>query len=67
MFIFSVFDWKYTFFDKFGPKYQNCSFEVKFRIKTDLYMQNSIVILSFFALHQKYPFLEKSASNNQNC
>ena len=30
MFIFSVLNWKYIFWGKFGPKNQNCQFKLKF-------------------------------------
>ena len=45
-----------SFLGKFGPKSQNCSFEMKFLIETDLDMQNSIVMVPFFALDEKYTF-----------
>ena len=52
------------FFGKFGPKNQNCQFELKFGTKTNFNMQNLMVVFSFSVLYQKNPswanFVQKS-------
>ena len=47
---FSVFGMEIPFLCKFGPKNPDSSFELKFRIKTDLNMQNSTVMRAFSCL-----------------
>ena len=47
VFIFSDLDWKYSFGGKFGPENQNCQFKLKFGTKTNLNMQNSVVLFTF--------------------
>ena len=42
MLTLSVFD--QSFLGKFGPKIQNCLFKVKFDTKTNLNVQNSMVV-----------------------
>ena len=44
MFTFSIFDHKYLSWANFGPNIQNCLFKVKFDTKTNLNIQNSIVV-----------------------
>ena len=44
------------FSGKFGWAIHNCYFKLKFDISINLNMQNSIVMLTFSALFQKYPF-----------
>ena len=56
MLTFSLFDHKYLFLGKFGPKNQNCQFQLKFGTQTNLNMQNSMVVFTFSALDQKNPF-----------
>ena len=56
MLTFSVLDWQYHFWDKFGPKNQNCYFKLKFGAKTNLNMHNSAVLITFSVLDRKYPF-----------
>ena len=41
---------------KLGRKNENCCLKLKFNILANLNMQNSIVMLTFFALDPKYPF-----------
>ena len=41
---------------KFGSKNQNCQFKLKFCTKTNSNVQNSILVLTFGVLEQKYPF-----------
>ena len=53
MFTFSLFGRKYLFWGKLGSKNQNCQFELKFGSWTNLNMQNSMVIFTFFVLDQK--------------
>ena len=43
-----------TFLGKFGPKNQNCQFKLKFGTKTNLNMQNSMMIFTFSAFDHKY-------------
>ena len=40
---------------KFSPKTQNCQFKLKFGIKTNSYMQNSMMIFAFSVFDHKYP------------
>ena len=56
IFTFFVFDRKYPFFGKFGPKSQNCQFKVKLDTWTNSNMQNSMVVFTFFVFDQKCPF-----------
>ena len=44
------------FFGKFGPKSQNCQFDLKFSTKNNLNMQNSVVVFTFPLLDRKYSF-----------
>ena len=55
------------FLGKFGPKNQNCQFELKFGTYTILNMQNSMVAFIFPTFDRKYLFLGKFGTNNQNC
>ena len=41
---------------KFGPKYQNYQFKLKFGTYTNSNMQNSMVMFIFFVFDRKYPF-----------
>ena len=41
---------------KFGPKTQNCHFELKLGTLTDLNMQISMVMFAFSIFHRNYPF-----------
>ena len=47
VFTFSVLEWKYSFWGKFGHKIRNCQFKLKPSTKTNPNMQNSMVILHF--------------------
>ena len=53
LFTFSDFDWKYSFFGKFGLKSQNCKFKVKFDTWTNSNMQNSVAVFTFLVFDQK--------------
>ena len=52
--------------DKQGPKCGNCQFKVKFGTKTDLNMQNQMVIFAFLCFLRELPILGKFVPNNQN-
>ena len=52
MFTFSVFDWKY-FLEKFGPKNQNCQFELKFEYAE---LCRKYVVFTSSVLDQKNTF-----------
>ena len=52
---------------KSGPKNQNCDFELKFGISTNLKMQNAMVMLTFFNFRLGVYFLGKFGPKNQNC
>ena len=56
-----------TSLGKFGPKYQNCQFELKFGTYTNLNMQKSMMVFTFSVLDQKNLFFGKSGPKNQNC
>ena len=43
-------------FVKFDSKNQNCHFELKFGTQSNLKMQNSMLLLTFYILDQKYRF-----------
>ena len=51
---------------KFGPKNLKCQFKLKFDTKTNLNMQNSIVMVTFCS-RPKASFLGKFCLRNQNC
>ena len=55
------------FWDKFGPKLQNCLFKLKFGTETILNLLNLMVILNFSCLDQKYPFWGNLVQKIQNC
>ena len=44
------------FLRKFGPKYQNCHFKLKFGMYSNSNMENSMVIFNFSIFDWKYPF-----------
>ena len=46
-FTFFLFWLKIPFFDKLGPKDQNCQFKLKFGTKNNLHMQNSVMVFTF--------------------
>ena len=53
---------------KFGPHIQNCLFKVKLDTKTNLNMQNSMMVSILSVLDWKQlPFLDKLGPKNQNC
>ena len=41
---------------KFGPKYQNCHFKLKFGTYSNSRMQNSMMLFIFLVFQWKYPF-----------
>ena len=55
------------FLGKFGPKNQNCQFELEFSTYANLNMQNSKGMFTFSIFDRKYLFLGKFRSKNQNC
>ena len=56
----SVFNWKYLFLGKFGPKIQNYQFKLKFCTYTNSNMQNSMVMFTFPVFDWKILFFGKS-------
>ena len=66
MFTFSVFDWKYPFWENLVPKLKTI---VQSEIGTQTYLniQNSIVLFAFFYFRLKISFLGKFGSKNPNC
>ena len=44
------------FLGKFGPKNQNCQFQLKFGTQTNSNMQNSMALLTLSVLDWKHPF-----------
>ena len=67
--LFVLFSTGNTFLSKFGPKNQNCQFELKFR--TRLIWTCRIILkicaVHFFCFRPEKPFLDKSGKKNQNC
>ena len=53
---FFCFRWETPFQGKFGPKNQNCQFQLKFGTKTNSNMQSSVVVFTFCVLDWKHPF-----------
>ena len=53
---FFCFRTEIPFLIKFGPAIQNCYFKLKFGIEINLNVENSVVMVTFSALFQKYPF-----------
>ena len=49
--------WPLFFFRQIGPKNWNCQIKLKFGIKTNSNMHNSVVVFPFSVLHRKYRFL----------
>ena len=45
------------FLGKFGPKNENCQFQLKFGTLSNSNMKNSMVILHISLFERKYPFL----------
>ena len=41
---------------KFGPENQNCQFKLKIGTKTNLDMQNPVLLFTFSVFEWKYPF-----------
>ena len=56
MFTFLVFESKYPFLGKFGPKSQNYQLKLKFGTYTNSNMQNSMVMFILSVFDWKYPF-----------
>ena len=52
----SVFNWKYLFLGKFGPKTQNYQFKLKFFTSINSNMQNFMVMFTFSFFDWKYLF-----------
>ena len=67
MFTFSVFNWKYPFWENLIQKNQNCQFKLKFGTETNSNMQNSMVVFAFSVLDRKDPFWANLFQKNQNC
>ena len=44
------------FLGKFGPKYRNCQFKLKFGTQSNSNIQNSVVVLTFSVLARNHPF-----------
>ena len=63
----SVFNWKYLFLGKFGPKTQNYQFKLKFCTQTNPNMQISMVMFTFSLFDWKCLFWENLVQKNQNC
>ena len=56
------------FLRKFGQeKNQNCQFKLKFGTLTNLNMQNSMVVFTFFCFRPETHFLGKLGPNSENC
>ena len=56
------------FLGKFGPKNQNCQFELKFSTLTNFNIQNSIVAgVHFLCFRPEKPFFGYFGPENQNC
>ena len=53
---FFYFRWETPFLGKFGPKNQNCQFQLKFGTKTNSNMQSPMVVFTFCVLDWKHPF-----------
>ena len=51
----TIFDRKYPFMGKFGPKIQNCLLKVKFGVYTNSVMQSSMLMFTFYVFGWKYP------------
>ena len=58
MLTFSLFDRKYSFWVKFGPKNLKCQFKLIFGTSITSKMENSMVIFTFCVLDQKCSFWE---------
>ena len=54
VFTFSVLDQKNLFSANLVKKNQNCQFQLKFGTKTNLIMQNSMMMFTFSAFEHKY-------------
>ena len=65
----SVLGYKYpfwaTFLDEFGPKNQNCQFELKIGTKTNANMKNSMVMVIFSVFDPKYPLFGNFFRNSK--
>ena len=62
MFNFSVSDHKHLSLGKFGPKIQNCLFKVKFDTKTNLNMQN-LMVVSILSVLECFYLISQKESN----
>ena len=56
-----------AFLGKFGPKNENCQFQLKFGTKSNSNMKNPMVMFTLSIFERKYPFYCKFVSKNQNC
>ena len=45
-----------TIFGQFGPKNQNCQYNLKFGTQTNSNMKNSMMVFTFSVLYWKHPF-----------
>ena len=65
----SVLGYKYpfwaTFLGEFGPKNQNCQFELKIGTKTNANMKNSMVMVIFSVFDPKYPLFGNFFRNSK--
>ena len=55
------------FLGRCGPKNQNCQFRLKFGTKTNSNIQNSMLMISFSVLDQKYTFWGKFGTKIKSC
>ena len=58
-----------TFLGKFGPKNQNCQFEMKFRTRLIwiCWIAYKVCAVHFSCFRPEKPFLEKFGQKNKNC
>ena len=64
---FSRFRPDIPFSGKSGQENRDCEFKLKFDTKTNLKMQNSMVIFTFFRFFVELPLLGKLGPKNQIC
>ena len=61
----SVFNCKYSFWENL-VKNQNCQLKLKFGIKTNSNIYDSMVVVTFYVLNRKHPFWKNVVQENQN-
>ena len=66
MFTFFVFNQKYPFLRKSGPKRPNHQFKLKFGSQSNSDMKNSVILVTFFVFDWKYLFWGKFGPKNKN-